>query len=556
MIKQETIEQVRASTDIVDLVGGYVPLKKVGRNWRGLCPFHSDRSPSFYVNPERQTYHCFGCGVGGSAINFVMALEKLEFPEAVKFLGKRLGIAIETEQVSGRNQPLYDACEQAAQFYEQQLARSDAGQSYIKKRGLGADTVKRFRLGYAPTGSQLRGYAKRKGLSEDVMLQAGLLARRESGLSDYFYGRFMCPIFSLSGKVIAFGGRVLDASEPKYLNSPETTLFRKGDSLYGSFQAKGYLRDEVPVLVEGNFDLLSLVDQGVNHVVAPLGTALTPQQAQMLRRYNNRIIICFDGDAAGRKASRRAVETVLVAGIEPQVALLPEGDDPDSYIRRNGKEMMLRALSSGVDFVDFVLAGRPLSTVSEQRAVLAELVVLLRAIADDTTRELYANRIADRFRVDKAVLLRGGANARPVQRPVSLNRAIEEKLVGAAMQDAELARIARDLALAEVLGDTELQSLVRVADARCDEPGFGPGTILDLVEDEALRRRVAQWTFTEQSLPSAAEFRERVLRLRADWLKPRIAAAHQQGDEQLAEQLSVEKNRLLQEVSKERSSRQ
>ena len=310
------------------------------------------------------------------------------------------------------------------------------------------------------------------------------------------------------------------------------------------------------MLVEGNFDLLSLVDQGVNRVVAPLGTALTPQQAQMLRRYNNRIIICFDGDAAGRKAARRAVETVFAAGIEPQVVLLPEGEDPDSYVRQHGREQTLRVLSAGVDFVDFVMAGRPLSTVSEQRAALTELVALLRAIADDTTRELYANRIADRFRVDKAVLLRGGASSRPVQRPVTLNRAIEEKLVGAAMQDVELARIARDLALVEVLGDTDLQSLVRVADGRCDEPGFGPGTVLDLVEDEALRRRVAQWTFTEQSLPSAAEFRERVLRLRADWLKPRIAAAHQQGDEHLAEQLGVERNRLLQEVSKERSSRQ
>lgn len=556
MIKQETIEQVRASTDIVDLVGGYVPLKKVGRNWRGLCPFHSDRSPSFYVNPERQTYHCFGCGVGGSAINFVMALEKLEFPEAVKFLGKRLGIAIETEQVSGRNQPLYDACEQAVQFYEQQLARNETAQSYVRRRGLGPETVRRFRLGYAPTGNQLRGYARRKGLSDDVMLQAGLIARREQGLCDYFYGRLMCPIFSISGKVIAFGGRVLDASEPKYLNSPETPLFRKGDSLYGSFQAKGYLRDEVPVLVEGNFDLLSLADQGINRVVAPLGTALTPQQAQVLRRYNNRIIICFDGDAAGRKAARRAIETVLAAGIEPQIVLLPDGEDPDSYIRRNGKATLLQAFTAGVDFVDFVVAGKPLVAVSEQRAALAELVVLLRVIADDTTRELYANRIADRFRVDKAVLLRGGSSARTGQRPVTLSRAIEEKLVGAVMQDAELARIGRDLSLADVIGDAELQSLVRLADERCDRPGFGTGAVLDSVEDEGLRRRVAQWTFTEQSLPSAAEFRERVLRLRADWLKPRIAAAHQQGDGHLAEQLSVERNRLLQEVSKERSSRQ
>ncbi|MBM3323627.1 DNA primase, partial [candidate division WOR-3 bacterium] len=283
MIKPETIEQVRTSTDIVELVGGYLPLKRVGRNYRGLCPFHSERSPSFYVNPERQTYHCFGCGAGGSAINFVMVTEKLEFPEAVRFLAKRLGITVEEDRMPGRNQALYDACEQAAVFYEQQLARSSSAQAYLERRGLGRETVRRFRLGYAPPGNVLRGQAKRRGLAEVTLVSAGLLVKREEGLTDYFYDRVMFPVFSLSGKVIGFGARVMGDSEPKYLNSPDTAVFRKGDILYGVFQTKAYLREAVPILVEGNFDLLSLVNAGVNHVVAGLGTALTPAQAQLLR---------------------------------------------------------------------------------------------------------------------------------------------------------------------------------------------------------------------------------------------------------------------------------
>jgi DNA primase len=396
MIKQEVIEQVRTQTDIVQLIGGYVPLKKVGRYYKGLCPFHSERTPSFYVNQERQTYHCFGCGVGGTAINFVMVTEKLEFPEAVRFLAKRLGITVETERVSGRNQALYAICDQVCLFFEQQLPKTPAAAAYVRRRGLSAETVRRFRLGFAPAGNILRGQAKRRGWSEELLVQAGLLNKRDDGLVDWFHGRLMFPIFSLSGKVVGFGGRVLDDSEPKYLNSPETAVFRKGDSLYGIFQAKGYIREQPPVLVEGNFDMLSLVNAGINNVVAPLGTAFTAGQAQLLRRYNSRITVCFDGDSAGRKACRRSLETLLAAGLEPQVALLPEGTDPDVYIRQQGKEQLLRLLAQGQDWVEFVLAGRELSRVAEQRSALAELVALLRLIGDDTSRELYANPVAQR----------------------------------------------------------------------------------------------------------------------------------------------------------------
>jgi len=557
MIKQEVIEQVRTGTDIVDLVGAYLPLKKVGQNHRGLCPFHSERSPSFYVNPARQTYHCFGCGVGGSAINFVMAMEKLEFPEAVKFLAKRLGITVETEQGPGRNQALYDACEQATGFYEAQLAKSEPARAYIERRGLGAETVRRFRLGFAPGGNMLRGQLQKRRWSEEALVRSGLLVKRDEGLTDCFYGRLMFPIFSLSGKVIAFGGRVLDDSEPKYLNSPETAIFRKGDNLYGMFQAKAYVREDVPILVEGNFDMLSLVDKGINRVVAGLGTALTPAQAQLLRRYNNRAILCYDGDAAGRKACRRAVEVLLAAGVDPQVAVLPGGQDPDSYVMKHGKDGFLALAGATVDFVDSVLGARNLSSVAEQRAVLGELTGLLRLIADGATRELYANRISDRFRVDKRALLESTE-----QRPGSVGRKAtpgEERLVGMVVQHRELAQLARDLKLSEALEDESLRPVTRLAEEHCEHADFGPGVLMDLIEDETTRRRVAEWTFLDASMPSDKEFQQvcaRMRRVRAAWLQRLADAASLRGDSEQADVLNEERSRLLGSALAERSDRQ
>jgi DNA primase len=363
----------------------------------------------------------------------------------------------------------------------------------------------------------------------------------------------MFPIFSLSGKVIAFGGRVLDDSEPKYLNSPETALFRKGDCLYGIFQAKGYIREQIPILVEGNFDMLSLVNAGMNNVVAPLGTAFTPNQAQLLRRYNARITVCFDGDSAGRKACRRVIETLLTAGVEPQVALLPDGTDPDSYVRQSGKERLLELLAKGQDWVEFVLGGRDLSRVAEQRAALAELVGLLRQIGDDTTRELYANRIADRFRVDKMTLLRSAGQQKPGASRTGVPRGVEEKLLGSAIQSQELARIARDLGLAEIMFDEKLRPIARLAVDHCDDSGFNAGLVLGLIDDEDTRKLVSAWTFDD--VPTPIEFQERVRRFRADWLHRRLKEADARGDDAAVEDLQKERSKLLQEVARERSAR-
>ena len=553
MIKQEIIERVRMETDIVELIGSYIPLKKVGRYYRGLCPFHPERSPSFYVSPERQTYHCFGCGAGGNAFGFVMAQEKLAFPEAVRFLASRLGIKV-IEHLSGRNRIIYEACENAAQFFERRLRSSESARRYLKQRGLRSETVKRFRLGFAPPGNLLRGEARKKSWSEDGLVRAGLLVKRDTGLTDYFYDRLMFPIFSVSGRVIGFGGRVLGDREPKYLNSPDTEIFHKGNILYGAFQAKGYIREQIPLLVEGNFDVLSLVDRGVNNTLAPLGTALTSKQALLIRRYNHRVLVCFDGDVAGRKAARHVLEVLLSCGLEPQVVVLPEELDPDDYIKRDGKSGFLKFISHPQGVIEFVLAGREFRSVSDERAALRELVALLRLVNDETTRELYANRLADRFKVDKSSLIREASEKVSSRLKPRSTRGLEEKLLAAAVQDAALARIARDFCIADALTDEKLQAVARIAEKYCDEQDFGPALLLDKIEDENMRKMVAGWTFVEGSLPDATKFTMWMRRLRAAWVQRRIIAAHENGKEQEAEILR-ERSELLKEATQERSSR-
>ncbi|MGQ9678822.1 MAG: DNA primase [bacterium] len=554
MIKPEIIERVRQETDIIELISGYVALKKVGRNYRGLCPFHTERSPSFYVSPERQSYHCFGCGAGGTAITFVMEYEKIDFVEAVKFLAKRLGISVDEDNKNSKDrETLYGVCEQTARYYEECLAKSEEAQNYIEKRGLSGATVKRFRLGYAPGGNMLLGAARRLGINEELLLRAGLLVKRENGFIDYFRERIIFPVFSISGKITGFGGRTIRDGEPKYLNSPDTPIFHKGEILYGIFQAKYYLRNEPPILVEGNFDLLSLVDHGINNVVASMGTALTPEQVILIRRYNRRIVLLYDGDEAGKKACRRSLDTILGAGIDPEIVLLPAGCDPDSYIQGKGRTEFLRLLSQRYDFIDFVINEKKPQTVTEKRAVVDELRLLIGTIPDDASCELYAARVADIFNIDRQVLLNVNrsrksevdANRHKVK---SAGAKLEENLIAAVVQKREFALAAVEFSLSETVQNEILKKIAQTAERLCDEPDFNSNLLIESIDDENVRRKVAQLVFSTTTLPSEQEFRKRLQEFRARWLHRQIEEACKAGDTARAENLLRERNRLLKEV--------
>ncbi len=528
MIKKEIIDRVRNETDIVDLIGSYLPLKKAGKYYRALCPFHTEKAPSFYVSPDRQIYHCFGCGAGGSALTFIMNFEKLSFPEAVKNLARRLGIQIEFDKTPFTNQPLYDTCEFAANFFTQQMHKSELAQNYLKKRGLKSETIQKFRLGFAPGGNRLFGEAKKHNIKEELLITTGLVVKKETGYYDWFFDRLIFPILSLSGKVIGFGGRVLDpAKEPKYLNSPETAIFRKGENFYGLFQAKNSLRENTPIVVEGNFDLLSLVDKGITNVVAPLGTALTPEQALILRRYSNCSIIAFDGDTSGRAATRRAIEVMLKANVEPQILMLPDKFDPDKYVLKYGKDGFLLALSKIYDYIGFINVTMPSQTVIEKRAILSRIMELTALIGDEITQELYLNKIAQTYNLDKAVLRSRlqKKESKPIQAATKTDQRTE-RLLTIIAQNPEFAELAKnELPLAAIF-DIGLRSVAEIIYENTGQnKEFGLAQLIDSLPADDLKPKVTSWAFLKETLPGKEEFILRLKELKAAWLYRELSKA-------------------------------
>ncbi|WP_294379168.1 DNA primase, partial [uncultured Clostridium sp.] len=354
-IREEVIERIKQDNDIVDIISESVRLKKSGRNYIGLCPFHNDKSPSMSVSQEKQIYKCFSCGEAGNVITFVMKYKKLTFQEAAKYLADKAGIPLEVgnskeSQITKKKDLLYKINTEAARYYFSNLQRNSFSKDYFLKRGIKEDVIKRFGLGYAPDGwHNLIMYLRKKGFNDNIMLEAGLISKSEKSGNTYdrFRNRVMFPVFDVRGKVIGFGGRVLDDSKPKYLNSPETPVFHKGTNLYGlNFATKNKLEQDYIIIVEGYMDLISLHQHGITNTVASLGTALTVNQARLLKRYVNKVIISYDADVAGQTATLRGLEILRNAGFDVKVLKVPQGKDPDEFVRNNGKEAFLRLVDN------------------------------------------------------------------------------------------------------------------------------------------------------------------------------------------------------------------
>ena len=370
-IAEESIQRVTDASDIVEVIGSYFPLKRAGTNFRALCPFHKEKSSSFHVNPSRQSFHCFGCGAGGGVFRFVMDYEHVDFPSAVRRLAQRAGIVLTEEndpqEQSRRDQRsrLLELHKEATAWFHLNMLRSQEAEharAYLKKRGLTKEIAVEWQLGYAPGGWEIfRDWAMAKGFSREELLQGGLLTAREgdqTGGYDRFRDRLMFPIRNDYGEVVAFSGRILNDSdrEAKYVNSPETPIFSKGRVLFGLDKSKRPLIDAgEAVVLEGQIDLISAFEHGVRHVVAPQGTAFTAEQARLLRRFVERVILCFDSDTAGQNAVEKSLPALLAAGIEVRVATLPQGSDPDSLIREQGIEVFQKRLSEAKDFFDHTI---------------------------------------------------------------------------------------------------------------------------------------------------------------------------------------------------------
>ncbi len=418
LVSQSTLEQIRAANDIVDIIGAHVPLKRNGANFVCLCPFHKEKSPSFNVNPSRQIFRCFGCGKGGDVFTFVKEYENLDFMDAVRRLAERARIPLEMDndpavrdQRSIKDQ-LLKLHEAITQRWQQCLAGEAAGQvarDYLERRGVHPDAVLEFRVGAAPEAwDDTVNWAKAKGFSPELCETAGLILRRDSGgWYDRFRGRLIFPICDEQGRVIAFSGRVLqgDEKQAKYVNSPETPIFSKGRVLFALDKAKRPILDAgKAILAEGQLDTIACHSAGIRNVVAPQGTAFTADQARVLKRYVDEVVLCFDGDKAGRNAVIRALDPLLAAGLAIRVASIPPPDDPDSWIRAHGAESFQALLNRAQGIFDFYLqglcSGNDIASDRGRLVVLRSMGEAVHKTANAVLIDTYAQRTAQRLGVD------------------------------------------------------------------------------------------------------------------------------------------------------------
>ena len=393
--QQDAVQRVKDAAQIVDIIGECVSLKRAGSNMKGLCPFHGEKTPSFTVNPVRQSFHCFGCGEGGDVLSFMMKYYNLTFPETMKQLAQRYQITLPEQQFTSddkkkaeKRQKLFDANERATRVYHEYLLNNpEAAQArdYLTKREIPQEKIIDFQLGYAPESWDfLSNKVSKSSITQGEAEEAGLLVRKESGrFYDRFRDRILFPIFDLTGRVAGFGGRILGEGEPKYLNTPETLIFDKGRMLFGLFQNRDAIRkSRQAVVVEGNFDLLALVSFGLDNVVAPLGTALTQPQIRLLKGYADEVILLFDGDEAGIKAAMRSVPLFLAEQVAGRVALLPAMHDPDTYIRAHGKEGLEKYIVNALPILEFAfehLKDKHGTSMTGKGKILEELEPLIQA---------------------------------------------------------------------------------------------------------------------------------------------------------------------------------
>lgn len=535
-IPTQTIEQIAAANDIVEVIGSYFPLKRAGASFKALCPFHQEKTPSFNVSPQRQSFHCFGCGAGGSVFRFVMDYEHLDFPSAVKKLAARAGITVieerspdgsEDRQLETRRTLLQLHAEAAEWFHENLLKREWAkpARDYLKKRGIDRNVAANWQIGFAPDSwDAFLNWAKERGYRRAEIAQSGLVKPRDEErpdgeVYDRFRGRIMFPICNDVGEVIAFSGRVLgsDAETAKYLNSPETPLFRKGNVLFGLHKTKRALIDAGSAIVcEGQLDLITLFEAGITNVVAPQGTAFTEQQARILKRFVEQVVLCFDADAAGQKAAERSLESLLANDLVVRIAEMPAGEDPDSIVRGHGKEAFEQRISEARDFFDYWIereaGATDLATMGSKMQLARKMAETVARVHDPIMRAEVASRVTARIGVaarDFEALLKRptrtySTETREVQTtPAPPPRHDVAMLCLLALRDGEARRALLEENWREVLTqtpDAEMLQRILGADLRPEDPASINGFMASLSPgEEAL---VSSWLL--QKMPSHA----------------------------------------------------
>ncbi|MDP2854550.1 MAG: DNA primase [Smithellaceae bacterium] len=573
------IEEIKSRVDIVELASEYLTLKKAGRNYLGLCPFHQEKTPSFTVNREKQIFYCFGCGEGGNVITLLMKIANKSFPEAIKHLAEKTGVILpvrtfgrEGHEKDSLHDEIINLNLRAAQQFSRNLS-SPAGKiarDYLLKRAVTDETIKQFRLGYVPdTWRSLTDYIEGSGLSLKLAEQAGLIiAGKEGGFYDRFRGRLIFPIENVFGEIVAFGGRILGEGDPKYLNSPESPVYIKGKNLYGLQKAKEAIRQSgFCLIVEGYFDAISLWNAGVRNVVATLGTALTRDHLELLRRYTQDVVALFDPDTAGRKALDRSLELFLGANMRARALILPEGCDPDDYVKKYGKDKIeeLIAIAPSISdyYIDNVLGDS--KTFEESRDLVKTAMEFVNKISDEIEKNLFIKRIAEKLGIDQALLKREVHRKEVHIKPKSVSpkqdvkiimNPLEINLIRLLLEYPQKAIQIEDEEILDYFMEPELKTLGKKIVQAYKLLGYiDINVILSADEEKALRNNIYELRInaptTDDNMVDR-NFSDNIRGIKKKWykeqhrqLKLKLAQAQENGNEDLLQKYVYEKQSLM-----------
>jgi len=588
-IPREKIEEVKDRTNIVDLISEYVALKKAGRNFVGLCPFHREKAPSFTVNQEKQIFYCFGCQEGGNAFSFLMKINSMSFPEAVRHMAGKIGVSIPQGEINGgrtgeetERDKLTRINLMAAECFSENLLSPGAktAREYLEKRGMDDGVIEKFRLGYSQDGWRyLKDFFERKKVPLHLVEKAGLIISKGNGqFYDRFRGRLMFPIEDLNGAVIAFGGRELGNGEPKYLNSPESPVYIKGKNLYGFFRTKDDIRKKgYAIIVEGYFDLLTLWSAGITNVVATLGTALTRNQIGLIRRFTKNVIAIFDPDEGGKKAVERSLPLFLEEKMHAKVGLLPEGNDPADYVMKHGEKGIADITSRAISMVDFYIE----EVMTKRRSLednldsIGDSMVFISNINDPIQRNLFIKRVSEKAGIDQELLKTEIRKAMARSKKAPQKSGLEEKKI-ARVDKVELALVhililypdkismLKDKTFLEYFTSLELKRLAGILiesfrkdkiKAPSDLVGdMGDGALKDkilklLVEPNPFDPEVVDKVLTD----AMKKLRDKWYRGRRKTLQRELIKAQGMDDQELKDRLVLEKERLLKEEKRPNS---
>jgi DNA primase len=520
-ISPEVIDRVREAANIVDVMSQYLDLRKRGQNFIGICPFHNDTHPSLYVSPAKEIYKCFACGAGGNVFTFLTEYDKISFVDAVKQLGDKYGIEVLLNESTGEKDyytKLYEIHDYAANIFQKHLFSDKCKNviKYLTDRGLTLDTIKTFKIGLSFTGwEDLINMVKSQNYTKDVIEKSGLFTKSEKGIFDRFRNRIMFPIFNQSGKVIAFGGRALDKDEPaKYLNSPETPLYHKSDVLYGLHLSRQAIREKGAVfLVEGYMDFIQLYQAGIKNVVAASGTALAERHVQQIKKFTNRVYLTYDGDEAGTSAAIRAGYLLYQGSVEPLIVPVPNGMDPDDWIRANGAEAILKSAESAMSLIDFQIDAKNVNALSsaERSQFVNDILFAIAGIDDSIIRNSILKNISQRLQIDENELLKRLKREQTRQRTRTQEEQVDEqplefssliqkaqlilvKLL--ASDDPQIRQLVRDNIVIDLFSERILKKLAEILLPLYEDINFS--SIIDQFENKQERELVTKILMEEK----------------------------------------------------------